>query len=91
MTVKERLLQAIDLSSETHLAQTLTFLQTLHQTTSIEDEEPYDTPMTSGRSGTIEEIREGIYRGWQDILAGRTKPVSQLWEGMEARTGLISG
>jgi hypothetical protein len=40
-----------------------------------EDEEPYDTP--------IEEIREGIYRGWQDVLAGRTKPVSQLWEGMD--------
>lgn len=83
MTVKELLLQAIDLSSETHLAQTLTFLQTLNQTTpmtsgrseTIEDEEPYDTP--------IEEIREGIYRGWQDVLAGRTKPVSQLWEGMD--------
>jgi hypothetical protein len=40
-----------------------------------EDDEPYDTP--------IEEIREGIYRGWQDVLAGRTKPVSQLWEGMD--------
>ena len=83
MTVKELLLQAIDRSSETHLAQTLTFLQTLNQNTpmtsgrseTIEDEEPYDTP--------IEEIREGIYRGWQDILAGRTKPVSQLWEGMD--------
>ena len=75
MTVKELLLQAIDLSSETDLAQTLTFLQTLHQTTPIEDEEPYDTP--------IEEIREGIYRGWQDVLAGRPKPVSQLWEGMD--------
>ena len=75
MTVKERLLQAIDLSSETDLAQTLTFLQTLHQNTPIEDEDPYATP--------IEEIREGIYRGWHDVLAGRTKPVSQLWEGME--------
>jgi hypothetical protein len=74
MTVKELLLQAIDLSSETNLAQTLTFLQTLNQNTPI-DEEPYDTP--------IEEIREGIYRGWQDVLAGRTKPVSQLWEGMD--------
>lgn len=42
---------------------------------SEDDEEPYDTP--------IEEIREGIYRGWQDVLAGRTKPVSQLWEGMD--------
>lgn len=29
----------------------------------------------------IAEIREGIYRGWQDALAGRTKPVSQLWDG----------
>ena len=75
MTVKELLLQAIDLSSETDLAQTLTFLQTLNQTTPIEDEEPYDTP--------IEEIREGIYRGWKDVLAGRTKPVSPRWEGMD--------
>jgi uncharacterized protein (DUF433 family) len=32
----------------------------------------------------IEEIRESIYRGWQDALAGRTKPVSQLWEGLDA-------
>ena len=83
MTVKELLLQAIARSSETNLAQTLSFLQTLNQNTpmtsgrseTIEDEEPYDTP--------IEEIREGIYRGWQDVLAGRTKPVSQLWEGMD--------
>jgi putative sterol carrier protein len=40
-----------------------------------EGEEPEDTP--------IEEIREGIYQGWQDMLAGRTKTVSQLWEGMD--------
>ncbi len=31
----------------------------------------------------IADIREGLYQGWQDILAGRTKPVSQLWEGMD--------
>jgi len=31
----------------------------------------------------IAEIREGLYQGWQDILAGRTKPVSQLWEGID--------
>ena len=75
MIVKELLLQAIETATEAQLVQTLTFLQTLHQTTPIEDEEPYDTP--------IEDIREGIYRGWQDVLAGRTKPVSQLWEGMD--------
>ena len=75
MTVKELLLQEIETATEDQLAQTLTFLQILHQNTPIEDEEPYDTP--------IEEIREGIYRGWQDVLAGRTKPVSQLWEGMD--------
>ncbi len=32
---------------------------------------------------SIEEIREGLYQGWQDVLAGRTKPVSQLWENMD--------
>jgi len=32
----------------------------------------------------IAEIREGLYQGWQDVLAGRTKPVSQLWKGMDA-------
>lgn len=32
---------------------------------------------------SIEEIREGLYQGWQDIIAGRTKPVSQLWENMD--------
>lgn len=32
---------------------------------------------------SIEEIREGLYQGWQDVIAGRTKPVSQLWENMD--------
>jgi hypothetical protein len=41
----------------------------------VTEEDPDDTP--------IEEIRESIYRGWQDALAGRTKPVSQLWEGLD--------
>lgn len=31
----------------------------------------------------IAEIREGLYQGWQDILAGRTQPVAQLWEGVD--------
>lgn len=31
----------------------------------------------------IETIREGLYQGWQDVLKGNTKPVSQLWEGMD--------
>jgi hypothetical protein len=39
------------------------------------EEDPEDT--------SIAEIREGLYQGWQDILAGRTKPVSQLWENMD--------
>jgi hypothetical protein len=39
------------------------------------EEDPDDTP--------IAEIRAGLYQGWQDVLAGRTKPVSQLWEGMD--------
>ncbi|MBW4538447.1 MAG: hypothetical protein KME43_04790 [Myxacorys chilensis ATA2-1-KO14] len=38
------------------------------------EEDPEDT--------SIAEIREGLYQGWQDVLAGRTKPVSQLWENM---------
>jgi hypothetical protein len=42
---------------------------------SEDGEDPDDTP--------IEEIRESIYRGWQDALAGRTKPVSQLWDGLD--------
>ncbi|MBN8560342.1 MAG: hypothetical protein J0L70_07470 [Leptolyngbya sp. UWPOB_LEPTO1] len=32
---------------------------------------------------SIEEIREGLYQGWQDVIVGRTKPVSQLWENMD--------
>jgi hypothetical protein len=39
------------------------------------EEDLDDTPIT--------EIREGIYRGWQDALAGRTKPISQLWDGLD--------
>jgi hypothetical protein len=42
---------------------------------SEEVEDPDDTP--------IAEIRESIYRGWHDALAGHTKPVSQLWEGLD--------
>jgi hypothetical protein len=41
----------------------------------VSEEDPDDTP--------IAEIRESIYCGWQDALAGRTKPVSQLWEGLD--------
>ncbi|MBD2367495.1 hypothetical protein H6G63_08945 [Leptolyngbya sp. FACHB-402] len=32
---------------------------------------------------SIEEIREGLYQGWQNVLAGSTKPVSQLWENID--------
>ena len=39
------------------------------------EEDLEDTP--------IAEIREGLYQGWQDVLSGRTKPVSQLWEGLD--------
>ena len=31
----------------------------------------------------IDTIREGLYQGWQDVLKGNTKPVSQLWNGMD--------
>jgi hypothetical protein len=41
----------------------------------VADEDLEETPLT--------EIREGLYQGWQDVLAGRTKPVSQLWDGMD--------
>jgi hypothetical protein len=40
-----------------------------------DEEDPDDTP--------IEQIREGLYQGWQDVLAGRTKPAAQLWEGLD--------
>ncbi|MBW4622195.1 MAG: hypothetical protein KME17_22930 [Cyanosarcina radialis HA8281-LM2] len=32
---------------------------------------------------SIETIREGLDRGWQEVLTGKTRPVSQLWEGMD--------
>jgi hypothetical protein len=32
---------------------------------------------------SIEIIREGLYQGWQEALTGKTRPVSQLWEGMD--------
>jgi hypothetical protein len=32
---------------------------------------------------SVETIREGLYQGWQEALAGKTHPVSQLWEGMD--------
>ena len=47
------------------------------------EEDPDDTPMVPDRSESIETIREGLYQGWQDVLKGNTKPVSQLWEGMD--------
>ena len=31
----------------------------------------------------IDIIREGLYQGWQDVLKGNTRPVSQLWSGMD--------
>jgi hypothetical protein len=32
---------------------------------------------------SIETIRAGLYQGWQEVLTGKTRPVSQLWEGMD--------
>ncbi len=29
-------------------------------------------------------IREGLYQGWQEALTGKTRPVSQLWSGLDA-------
>jgi hypothetical protein len=42
---------------------------------SEDEDEPYDTP--------IEEIREGIYIGFQQALSGNGNPVSRLWDGMD--------
>jgi hypothetical protein len=39
------------------------------------EDDPDDTP--------IADIREGLYQGWQDVLAGKVQPVSQLWEGLD--------
>ncbi len=52
MIVKELLLQAIDISSEEQLAQTLTFLQTLNR----------NTPISSDRSEIIEDKEPTQYR-----------------------------
>jgi len=40
-----------------------------------EDDEPEDD--------SLETIREGLYQGWQEALTGKTRPVSQLWEGLD--------
>jgi len=32
---------------------------------------------------SIETIRAGIYQGWQEVLLGKTRPISQLWEGID--------
>jgi hypothetical protein len=45
------------------------------------EEDLEDTP--------LEEIREGLYQGWQDVLAGRTKPVSQLWKGKDVDSSCL--
>ena len=45
MTVKELLLQAIDRSSETNLAQTLTYIQSLKQ--SLKQNSPIESPQTN--------------------------------------------
>ena len=41
-----------------------------------DDEETNDDP--------IETIVEGLHEGWQQALKGKTRPVSQLWEGLDA-------
>ena len=28
-------------------------------------------------------IREGFYQGWQETLTGKTRPISQLWQGID--------
>ena len=32
---------------------------------------------------SIDTIREGLYQGWQDVLSGKTLPISQLWDGID--------
>ncbi len=44
-----------------------------------EDEEEY-------REETKEEILEGIRRGFQDCLEGRTKPVGEMWDELRIKT-----
>jgi hypothetical protein len=40
-----------------------------------EDEEPEED--------SIETIRAGLYQGWQEARTEKTRPISQLWEGMD--------
>jgi putative sterol carrier protein len=42
-----------------------------------------DSEQEKLQEDSIETIREGLYQGWQDVLTGKTRPVSQLWEGMD--------
>ena len=45
--------------------------------------EDFDEPEEDFDDTPIDTIREGLYQGWQDVLKGNTKPVSQLWDGMD--------
>lgn len=42
-------------------------------------EEPFNTIQDSELSSATESFQEG----WSDMLAGRTIPVSQLWDGLD--------
>jgi hypothetical protein len=32
---------------------------------------------------SIETIREGIHQGWQEARTGKTRPISELWVGID--------
>ncbi len=78
MTTKEKLLQEIEQSPELLLEEVLNFLLF---TKNARYSQPLDED--ENEDDSIKTIREGLYQGWQEILIGKTRPVSQLWEQID--------
>ncbi len=43
-----------------------------------------EDPETDSDGDPIEFVREGIRQGWNEAMIGKTYPISQRWEGIDA-------
>jgi hypothetical protein len=80
LSIKQRLLEAIEQAPEPLLEETLTFLESLTTRTppSPLDEEPFD-PTRDSKAQILADLKTSL----QQSQAGQTFPISELWDDID--------
>ena len=76
--IKQRLLTAIEQTSEPLLEQTLRFLETLREKTLQTPEPSNFDPDTDSTEEILADLKESL----RQAKAGQTYPIAELWDGM---------